>query len=990
MIGLVILSFRLVAGSPRAVVLDLAGAQRARQPLTATFIGSLATGGQQAFTFRLPQRESLELRVPFTEAPFNGTQLNATINGRRLLPYFAFGGDTRYDAVKGKPGMRPPLATIEGRWIIPAGWLRTGDNALILWTTGVRKDAALERLGPKPAIRIAGVTVGPLDGGRLPEYANSVYYDFNVWAQGYPYGDDPHRLEYDLALLGIINGKGMPCVAPVLGGPESSLWETKRVCEDNALGWGMKHQEFYTIWEFCSKAQLWADCIDVDKNPETTGQIHGQTLYPNQVPKGTDYVLYNPAKYAAALEPAIRYLAPYTDFYNFKCEQAGPWGQGFDWNGEGLKKYGIHGDLWARNYYEANKAAHDLVKLYNPDGRVQEMNHWLPGLRTVLYDTAIKRGQPMSDLIDILMMHFAGMEESDRGPDGLPTKENAFARQFPYANNEHPGNVYPEDAIDFNRYRLGRTEKDMTLGDPKVDRWGNGQPFDYRAGLRGDEMMYNSENGVWNTGYCAKSPYQFLQGFFSYSLLPTGAGEPREFNITTRQSPTETKDVAVRRYGEWVEGAGHTKRLRTVDPLYGDLFGWTGQEYCNMGDYITMVGIKEPHHRMQPFDAFNLVRRTCYGFVTIGPVVPAQLNPGSGDQLFVKTLVQTFNYQTYIGIYAANFGTNPEKLDVTLPVAFPAGTQALVFDDRTWDWKASARPLLITAGADFRYKTAVPGLGAWLVLIPVSADTLATAFALPAAPTLLAPAPDGAMTDGQPSFQWQAAGPGMRYSVEIAREALFRPQDRVVLAEGMTGTSYTMTVPLAAKWRYFWRIRAVDAQGRRGPWSVPHAFVYRWPEYSKAYPPQEKPVPPVQPVISTQPSGPENLAWQGEIWGTGGNMHAPTNCIDGQDFSFWTNSIDDGGTKNGMPAEWCVLWSKPTTVSAVTIKWLEDYPPLEFALQVSDNGKTWTDVFKQADNIGAVSEITLPQPATARFFRIYITRAKSDIGVVGMREVSLR
>jgi hypothetical protein len=94
------------------------------------------------------------------------------------------------------------------------------------------------------------------------------------------------------------------------------------------------------------------------------------------------------AKYAASLEPAIRFLAPYTDFYNFKCEQAGPWGQGFDWNGELLKDYGIHGDLWARNYYEANKAAHDLVKKYNPDGRVQEMNHWLPGIRTVLYDTS--------------------------------------------------------------------------------------------------------------------------------------------------------------------------------------------------------------------------------------------------------------------------------------------------------------------------------------------------------------------------------------------------------------------------------------------------------------------------------------------------------------------------------------------------------------------------------------------------------------------------
>ena len=157
---------RLAYGSPRPITLDLSGALRARQPLTVDDIGSLAAGGRQAFVLRVPQRESLELRVPFSEAPFNGTQLNAQINGRRLLPYFAFGGDTRYDAVKGKPGMRPPMATIEGRWVIPAGWLRKGNNELILWTTGVQQDAALERLGPKPAIRIDGVTVGPLDGAR--------------------------------------------------------------------------------------------------------------------------------------------------------------------------------------------------------------------------------------------------------------------------------------------------------------------------------------------------------------------------------------------------------------------------------------------------------------------------------------------------------------------------------------------------------------------------------------------------------------------------------------------------------------------------------------------------------------------------------------------------------------------------------------------------------------------------------------------------------
>ena len=69
-------------------------------------IGALASGDRQAFALHVGRVESLDLRVPFAEAPFSGTQLNVEINGKRLLPYFAFGGDTRYDNVKDKPGMR--------------------------------------------------------------------------------------------------------------------------------------------------------------------------------------------------------------------------------------------------------------------------------------------------------------------------------------------------------------------------------------------------------------------------------------------------------------------------------------------------------------------------------------------------------------------------------------------------------------------------------------------------------------------------------------------------------------------------------------------------------------------------------------------------------------------------------------------------------------------------------------------------------------------
>jgi len=954
----------------------------AGHPVQVTQIGKLAGGGRQSFTVRLPRAMSLEVRVPFAEAPFNGTRLDATINGRRLLPYFAFGGDTRYDAVKGKPGMRPPIAVIEGRWVIPAGWLQAGNNELILGTTGVQKDAALARLGPQPVIRITGVKIAPLDGAQLPAYANTVYYDFNVWAQGYPWGDEPNRLNHDLALLGIINGKGMPDIVPALGVPESALWKVKRGCEDNALGWGMGHQEFYTIWEFAGKPQLWAEFRDVDNDPKTKGWLHDQMIYPNLVPPGTDIVLYKPEQYAAALDPAIRVLAPYTDFYNFKCEQCGPIGQGFGLDGERLKDLGIHGDMWVRNYYAANKLAHDLVKKYDPaDGRVQEMNHWGVDIRPIMYDTALKRGQPMSDLVDILMMHFAFLPPADRGADGLSNDALSYDKEYPHAADPPSDNSYPEAAITFNRYRLGRTEADMKLGDPKVDRWGNGQPFDFRAGLRGDEMMYNSENGIWSTGYCGATPYQFLHGFFSYSLLPAGASEPRDLKITRRTSLTETKDVHIRQYGEWVNGAGGTTRLRTVDPLYGDLFGWTGQEYCNFGDYISMVGIKEPHHRRPPNDAFGLVRRTCYAFLTTGPVVPATLNRGSSDQLFVKALMQTFDYQQYIGLYAANFTDKPQALDVTLPLAIPTLTAARVYTDRAWDWQASARLQFVPAGSDFRYRTTVPALGAWLVLIPATPEMLAATYNLPAVPAPVAPAVDASITDNPLTFQWTGIG---KFQIEVAKEALFRPQDRVKLAD-VAGTSYTLDAPLAENWRYFWRVCTVDAQGRCSLWSAPRPFVYRWPEYAvMAFPPQG----PTPPAAVQRPDDPGNLAWLGEIWGTGGSMNSPTRAIDGQEFSYWSQGAEEA--KDGKPAEWCVIWPQPVTLRAVKIQWHEDLPPLEYALQVSDDGKTWTNLLTQTADIPPTTDLTLPQPATARYFRIHITRMKNAGGDIGIREVMLR
>ena len=215
--------------------------------------------------------------------------------------------------------------------MIPSSLLRKKRNKLTLWTAGVTPAEALESIGPKPVIRISEVSIGPARGDALPAYSNSVYFDFDVWAQGYAWSPERQHVN-DLALLGVINGKAMPCVTPSLGGPEQSLWGVKRACEDNALGWGMGHHEFYTIWQFAARTDLWAKFIDVDENPETQSRL--TVIYRDQIPRGADVVLYDVEKLKNSLEPAIRFMAPYADFYNFRCEQSGPRGQGFGDDGE--------------------------------------------------------------------------------------------------------------------------------------------------------------------------------------------------------------------------------------------------------------------------------------------------------------------------------------------------------------------------------------------------------------------------------------------------------------------------------------------------------------------------------------------------------------------------------------------------------------------------------------------------------------------------------
>ena len=86
--------------------------------------------------------------------------------------------------------------------------------------------------------------------------------------------------------------------------------------------------------------------------------------------------------------------------------------------------------------------------------------------------------------------------------------------------------------------------------------------------------------------------------------------------------------------------------------------------------------------------------------------------------------------------------------------------------------------------------------------------------AVPPAVTLLAPAAGAAGQPVLPTFTWQPAGEGVTYTLEVASDAAFT--SLVATAGGLTTTSHTLTVPLATRTLYYWRVRAANVCGTGG------------------------------------------------------------------------------------------------------------------------------------------------------------------------------
>lgn len=121
----------------------------------------------------------------------------------------------------------------------------------------------------------------------------------------------------------------------------------------------------------------------------------------------------------------------------------------------------------------------------------------------------------------------------------------------------------------------------------------------------------------------------------------------------------------------------------------------------------------------------------------------------------------------------------------------------------TYYWRARARDLA----------------GNWGVWTPIR--SIITQAALPAAPVVTAPAISSITNNPALTFTWNAVTGAASYDVQIDNQAAFASPE----ATGNVATnSFTPSSAITPDGLYYYRIRAINATGGIGPWSVVRAF----------------------------------------------------------------------------------------------------------------------------------------------------------------------
>ncbi|HUU10154.1 MAG TPA: discoidin domain-containing protein [Phycisphaerae bacterium] len=111
----------------------------------------------------------------------------------------------------------------------------------------------------------------------------------------------------------------------------------------------------------------------------------------------------------------------------------------------------------------------------------------------------------------------------------------------------------------------------------------------------------------------------------------------------------------------------------------------------------------------------------------------------------------------------------------------------------------------------------------------------------------------------------------------------------------------------------------------------------------------------------------------------GANSYPAGNAVDGNPATYWSSDFAD-------PAWLRVDLGESVRIRRVTIRWETAYAKA-FAVQVSADGRTWTDVFKTDSGSGGTSEIDFA-PVAARYVRIFGTARGTEWGYA-IRELNV-
>jgi hypothetical protein len=112
----------------------------------------------------------------------------------------------------------------------------------------------------------------------------------------------------------------------------------------------------------------------------------------------------------------------------------------------------------------------------------------------------------------------------------------------------------------------------------------------------------------------------------------------------------------------------------------------------------------------------------------------------------------------------------------------------------------------------------------------------------------------------------------------------------------------------------------------------------------------------------------------------------PMSATDGKYYTRWNSAA---WTKsNGEEAQWFQLsWKQPQQFSSVKIYWGESRG-VNYAVQISNDGKTWKTVKEIISGTGAEDEIHLPV-TRARYLRIDGKRGTKGISAYSIREIEV-